>query len=233
MIYIYEWYKASSLRKLKRKSIPVMTEHIDTKFHQVKHAIRLLTTKFDKIMELRLRQLVNDLIRTINMKFPMHKSKAPFISQNTAQNLAEKLWSFDPNGRGRGYRNRSVIVRKAAALHLLLSVYAGARWNDVQELHWSDITFANQPHGQFMQIKLRRSKNNELNEQPQCYTYAKMENGPVTSCAIRLLEEYRAIQGNPTHGRIFQGFSGKSLLRAVRLMSKELGVQVPTGHSGK
>ena len=208
-----------------------MTEHIETKFFQVKHAVKLITTKFDSIMELRLKQLVDDLIRTINVSFPMHKSKAPFITQKTAKLVAKELWSFDR--KGRGYGQHSKDIRKAAAVHLLLSVFAGGRWGDVEALHWSDISWTKLPHGEFMHIKLRRSKNNEKNEQPQGFTYCKVTDGPATDCAVRLLEEFRKLQGNPTKGLIFQNFGKKSLLKAVRKMCMDLKVQVPTGHSGK
>ena len=230
-MYIYDWYLTSSLRKLKKKAIPVMTEHIETKYHQVKHAIRLITTKFNSVMELRLKQLVDDLIRTINITFPMHKSKAPFITQETAQIVAENLWSFDR--KGRGYGQRSKDIRKAAAVNLLLSVFAGGRWGDVENLHWSDIMITKQPHGEYLHIRLRRSKNNEKNEQPQGFTYCKDPEGPPTNCAFRLLEEFRKIRGQPSKGRIFEGFGKKSLLKAVQMMSQELQVQKPTGHSGK
>ena len=231
MLYIYNWYRASSLRKLKRKSIPVMTEHIETKFHQVKHAVRLITTKFNSVMELRLKQLVDDLIRTINITFPMHKSKAPFITQETAQIVAKQLWSFDRKGRGFGPRSK--IIRKAAAVHLLLAVFAGGRWGDVNMLHWSDVTHTKLSHGEYMHIRLRRSKNNEKNEQPQGFTYCKVQDGPVTNCAVRLLEEFRNYQGNPTKGLIFEGFGKKSMLKAVQDMCTLMKIQLPTGHSGK
>ena len=231
MLYIYNWYRASSLRKLKKKSTPVMTEHIETKFHQVKHAVRLITTKFSSVMEMRLKQLVDDLIRTINTSFPMHKSKAPFITQEAAQIVAKHLWSFDRKGRGFGQHSK--VIRKAAAVHLLLSVFAGGRWGDVNMLHWSDVSVTKLSHGEYMHIRLRRSKNNEKNEQPQGFTYCKVTNGPPTNCAVRILEEFRKIQGNPTKGLIFNGFGKKSLLRAVREMCTHLKMPVPTGHSGK
>ena len=231
MLYIYDWYRDSSLRKLKKKSIPVMTEHIETKYHQVKHAVRLLTTKFDSVMELRLKQLVDDLIRTVNMHFPMHKTKAPFITKETAQLVAQKLWSFDR--KGRGFSQKSQDIRKAAAVHLLLSVFAGGRWGDIQQLHWSDMITTKQPHGEYLHIRLRRSKNNEKNEQPQGFTFCKLTEGPVTNCAVRLLEEFRKLKGNPKKGLIFQGYGKKSLLKVVQKMCQELNVQPPTGHSGK
>ena len=227
--YVYDWYLETSLKKLQRSNLPVMTTTIEKKFFHIVQAVRIISTKFNKILEMRLKQLVFDLIRTVNTEFLMHKKQAPFISLKSAKIIAKKLWTFVPNGRG--FSARSKILRQESAVHLLLSVSAGGRWGDVANLDWSDIKHFTKSNGDYYQIMIRRSKNNAKNDVPQCYSFHRNPLVPLTDCPIRLLEALANTQNRPKTGKIFTTTS-RSRLTITQKVCEQNGIKF-TGHSGR
>ena len=185
---------------------------------------------FSSELELQLNHLVNKLITSINRRYHMVKSKAPEISIENFSKLSLALWSANPSGRG--FSQKSKWLRKAAALANLLSAYGAARWGDIAKLHWEDIHVSNKPHGKYVQIYIRISKNNMLNSTPQCITI-KEHIEKTLDCPVTLLEAFREYNHQPTQGRIFQGCSGPALLRIAQSMADEMNLPRPTGHSGR
>ena len=184
---------------------------------------------FTSELELQLNHLVNKLISKINREYHMEKSKAPEIQIQDMTKLALALWRANPVGRG--YSDHSRWLRKAGAVVTLISAYSGARWGDIVRLHWEDVRHFVQPHGRFIQIFIRISKNNMLNEQPQCITL-KEQTDKTLECPVTMLEEFRKLQGHPTTGKIFPA-TGSSILTVVQTMAKNQNLPRPTGHTGR
>ena len=227
--YIYDWYRQVSLIKLKRNNIPVVTTTIEKKYCHVVTAVKMITTKFNKTLELRLKQLVFDLIKTVNTEFHMRKRQAPFLSLKNARLVTKKLWTFVPKGRGFGDHSRK--LRQEAALHLLISVIAGGRWNDIGNLRWEDVEKFEQKHGSFIRIMIRRSKNNLCNEQPQCVTLKYNSSLAVTSCPVQLLKAVYRNNNRIGQGKIFTTTS-RARLKVTQDMCKSMNIKF-TGHSGR
>ena len=227
--YVYDWYLETSLKKLKRSCLPVMTTTIEKKFFHIVQAVRIISTQFNKMLELRLKQLVYDLIKTINTEFLMHKKQAPFITLKNAQSIAKKLWTFVP--KGRGFSQKSKVLRQESAVHLLLSVGAGGRWGDVANLNWSDIRHYKKSNGDYYQILIRRSKNNAKNDVPQCYSFRCQPSTPIFYCPIKLLRELARMRNRPTEGKIFTTTS-RSRLTVTQKLCRSQGINF-TGHSGR
>ena len=227
--YLYDWYLETSLKKLRRSHLPVMTTTIEKKFFHIIQAVRIISTKFNRVLELRFKQLVFDLIRTINTEFLMQKRQAPFISLVNAQKITQKLWTFVP--KGRGFTARSQLIRKEAAVHLLLSVIAGGRWGDVANLHWSDIRRFTRTNGTYYQIMIRRSKNNAKNDVPQCYSFRYNPNVPVTECPVQILMALSKLNNRSLKGKIFTTTS-RSRLTVTQKMCSRHGIKF-SGHSGR
>ena len=229
--YIYNWYRSASLEKLQKHSTPIQTEALERKYYTTLAAIKLITSKFNEILEKRLKQLVFDLIKTINTEFGMYKKKAKFVGLDEVRFIVHKLWTFVPNGRG--FSEHSATLRKQAAVHYLLAMLSGGRWKDVSEIHWSDVKITKMDNDTFVQIFMRRSKNNEKNETPQCMTFRAQPHLPLTSCPLQLLQALHQLQCNPTKGKIFNQVSGRSTLRAVQKMCLLHNTTRPTGHSAR
>ena len=157
--YLYDWYKETSIKKMRTSEIPVVTATIIKKYFSIIAAVKLITSQFTRLFELRLRQLVFDLVKTVNEEFHMKKNQAPFISLRSARKVTKYLWTVVP--KGRGFSKHSRALRQEAALHLLLSAVVGGRWTDVGALHWDDMTRYQQSHGTYIRIMIRRSKNNQ------------------------------------------------------------------------
>ena len=184
---------------------------------------------FTSELELQLNHLVNKLIIKINRHFHMQKSKVPEIQIQDMTKLSLALWNANPTGKG--FSNHSRWLRKAGAVVTLLSAYTGARWGDIVNLYWEDMHYHVQPHGKFIQIFIRISKNNMLNEQPQCLTIREQEEKTL-ECPYTLLQAYKAYQGHPSSGRMFPT-TGSSILTVVQVMAVERNLPRPTGHSGR
>ena len=184
---------------------------------------------FTSELELQLNHLVNKLITKINREYHMEKSKAPEVQIQDMTKLALALWNANPVGRG--YSQKSRWLRKAGAVVTIISAYAGARWGDIANLQWEDVRYSVQPHGKFVQIYIRISKNNMLNEQPQCITL-KEQDDKTLECPVTLLEAYRAYQGNPTSGPMFPA-KGSAILNAVQVTAVQANLPRPTGHTGR
>ena len=184
---------------------------------------------FTPELELQLNHLVNRLIIKINRQYHMEKSKAPEIQIQDMTKLALALWSANPIGRG--FSNKSRWLRKAGAVVTLISAYSGARWGDIVNLFWEDVRYITQPHGRFIQIFIRISKNNMLNEQPQCVTL-KEQTEKTLECPYTLFEAFKSLQGNPKTGRIFPA-TGASILKVVQIMALDKNLPRPTGHTGR
>ena len=227
--YVYDWYKQVSLVKLKNNNIPVVTGTIEKKYYNVLTAVRMITTKFNRTMELRFKQLVFDLIRTVNTEFHMKKRQAPFMSLRNARIITKKLWTFVPKGRGFGEHSRK--LRQEAALHLLITVIAGGRWHDVGQLRWEDVEKFDHKHGSFIRIMIRRSKNNLCNEQPQCITLKYNPTLAVTACPVQLLKATFKNNNRVDKGKIFTTTS-RARLKVTQEMCKTHNLKF-TGHSGR
>ena len=78
--YVYEWYTKVSLIKMQRNNIPVVTTTVYKKYFTILAAVKMITTKFNKTLELRFKQLVFDLIETVNNEFHMKKKQASGVS---------------------------------------------------------------------------------------------------------------------------------------------------------
>ena len=227
--YVYEWYTEVSMIKLKKSNIPVVTATILKKYFNIIAAVKMITTKFSRPLELRFKQHVFDLIETINTEFHMKKRQAPFITLKDTRLISKKLWTFVP--KGRGFTRHSIKLRKEAAVHLLISALAGGRWNDIGKLKWEDIEKFDQKHGQYFRIMIRRSKNNLCNEQPQCVMLKYCPNLTLTSCPVQMLKALNKLNNRPTEGKIFETTSRARL--TVTQKECNLNKIKFTGHSGR
>ena len=227
--FIYDWYFETSQAKIVRGNLPVVTSTIEKKYYHTLAAVKLITTKFNKLMELRLKQLVFDLIRTVNKEFQMKKKQAPFVTLTKAKVVTKALWTFVP--KGKGFSDYSKKLRQEAALHLLISATAGGRWEDVGELRWEDIEHFKQAHGHYIRIMIRRSKNNLCNEQPQCVMLKYDPSVTLTSCPVQLLRATARLKTRPLMGKIFQCTS-RSHLKVTKNMCDEFNIPFQ-GHSGR
>ena len=161
----------------------------------------------------------------------MYKKKAKFVGLDEVRFIVNKLWIFVPNGRG--FSQHSVTIRKQAAVHYLLAMLSGGRWQDVSEIHWSDVKVTKMDNDTFIQLFMRRSKNNEKNETPQCMTFKAQPHLPLTSCPLQLLQALHILQNRPNAGKIFSAVSARSTLRAVQKMCVKFNTTRPTGHSAR
>ena len=124
------------------------------------------------------------------------------------------------------------LAQKSCSRSQSVSSVQRCSLGDVTKLNWEDITYFQKPHGRFIQIYIRISKNNMLNSVPQCLTLK--EHSPKTlECPVTLLEKFRELQHQPNQGRIFNNCTGQSLLRIAQLTALEHNITRPTGHSAR
>ena len=87
---------------------------------------------------MRLRQHVREFTVKLHAKFCLKTKQAPPLSWVKARALALALWTTTLTQTQT--RTNSQLLRKAAALALMLGTATGARWADLHRLKWEDIS---------------------------------------------------------------------------------------------
>ena len=86
---------------------------------------------------MRLKQYVREFTVKLHARFCLKTKQANPLSWPNARRLALKLWNATLSTAQT--RANSVLLRKAAALALMLGTATGARWADLHRLRWEDI----------------------------------------------------------------------------------------------
>ena len=194
--------------------------------------------------ESRLQQLIRRFIMRINLRFNMKKHQAPYLSWTKGHLLVNKLW-FLPLA-GRGIKNESSMLRKQAAVALMLALHSGARWVDVMRLQWQDVRIIQTPTHQLMEIDLRLSKGNITNDIPQRLQFSSLKTCRTAYCPIKFLKLFWILMDKPLAGFIISAPTrrwlteielekiGTSLINQVQAMARRLGwpsQERPTKHT--
>ena len=87
---------------------------------------------------MRLKQYVRRFTVELHSHFCLKTKQANPLSWPEARRLARVLWftTLSP----RRTRQNSELLRKSAALALMLGTATGARWADLHRLKWEDVT---------------------------------------------------------------------------------------------
>ena len=136
--YILNWYLTTSLEKLKKSSIPIKPSSLNRRLQQVIKIMKDHYTSFTTLHEMRLKQYVRDFTVKLHARFCLKKKQANPLSWPDARYLARKLWTTTLTQAQT--RANSVLLRKSAALALMLGTATGARWADLHRLKWEDIS---------------------------------------------------------------------------------------------
>ena len=137
MVYLLNWYKKTSLNKLKKSSLPIKPGSLNRRLQQVIKIMKDNFTNFHTTHEMRLKQYVREFTVQLHARFCLKTKQANPLPWPAARHLALKLWNATLTRAQT--RTNSVLLRKAAALALLLGTATGARWGDLHRLRWDDI----------------------------------------------------------------------------------------------
>ena len=237
----------SCWRKKQRCHMPVMTAALKNKVSLVIRAMQqLYPQKLTPTHQSRLQQLIRGFILKINLRFNMKKHQAPFLDWKRGHHLINNLWKKPLTGRG--YRPESPLLRKQAAIALMLALHSGSRWCDIMRLQWQDIRMIKTPTHQLMEIDLRFTKGNLTNDIPQRLQYSSLHTCRTAYCPIKMLKLFWLLMDKPLSGFIVSAPTrrwlneteidnlGTSLINQVQGMAKKLGwndANIPTKHSAR
>ena len=237
----------SCWRKRQRCQLPVMTAALKNKAALVIRAMNeIYPLKMTPTHQSRLLQLVRSFILKVNLRFNMRKHQAPFLSWKNGHELVNKLW-FKPLS-GRGYGPQSPLLRKQAAVALMLALHSGSRWCDIMRLQWQDIRIITTKTHRLMEIDLRFTKGNLTNDIPQRLQYSSLLTCKTAHCPIKLLKQFWLLMDKPSKGFIVtcptrQWLNeteieklGTSLINQVQHMAGKINwppTQIPTKHSAR
>ena len=214
-----------------------MTESLLTKAKIVIKVMKLMSDQFTVIHEQRLLQRIRTVIVEINTNCPMFKKQAPVIEWSKVKLLVKHLWRDTSVVNG---SNINIIrKRKAAATAMFLAAKSGGRWIDVHRLRWEDLKFSKIDNINFIQAKLRLSKNNIINDFPQSLTWASTTTMNAEDCPRAMLKKWWRWCGRPRTGLIFstidkKAINGNHTIYQVRRQAIKLGFSkenIPTKHS--
>ena len=127
---------ALKVRKIQLTNLPIKPGALDRRLQLV---IKVMTTNypnFKDVHQMRLKQHVREFTVKLHARFCLKTKQAPPLSWPDARRLARLLW----NATIEHPREHSTLLRKAAALALMLGTATGARWGDLHRLRWEDIT---------------------------------------------------------------------------------------------
>ena len=255
VVYLMNWYQQTSLNKLKKSSLPLKPGALNRRLQHVVRIMRDRYPNFHNLHEMRLKQYVREFTVKLHAKFCLQTKQANPLSWPDARNLALKLWNATLTRTQT--RTNSVLLRKAAALALMLGTATGARWGDLHRLRWEDISKVIQweiPNGncinilylqttlegrKYIQIHIRHSKNNPISEIPQCYTIKQRPMEERIKCPIYWLQQYFKFRMRPTQGYIFaypngSPIDGSSTIKVIRTQCRNDNwpeTKLPTKHS--
>ena len=207
---------------------------------------------FTSVHEMRLKQYVRDFTVKLHAKFCLKKKQANPLSWPDARKLALKLWTATLSTTQT--RANSVLLRKAAALALMLGTATGARWADLHRLKWEDISKVNTKYPttsnysyiqitlegrKYIQVHIRHSKNNPISEIPQCFTIRQRPMEDRLKCPVYWLQQYFKFKNRPTSGYIFSYPNGSpidgantiKLVRTQCISDNWPTHKIPTRHS--
>ena len=107
---------------------------------RLQHVIKVMRNQYSNFKdshEMRLKQYVREFTVKLHAKFCLKTKQASPLTWPDARALARKLWNTVlPGSRTRA---NSVLLRKSAALALMIGTSTGARWADIHRLQWSDV----------------------------------------------------------------------------------------------
>ena len=137
-IFLFNWYLTASLRKLEKSPLPIKPGTLNRKLQIVIKIMKKHFSNFKDTHEMRLRQHVREFTVKLHAKFCLKTKQAPPLSWVKARALALALWTTTLTQTQT--RTNSQLLRKAAALALMLGTATGARWADLHRLKWEDIS---------------------------------------------------------------------------------------------
>ena len=136
--FILNWYLTTSLEKLKKSSLPIKPSSLNRRLQQIIKIMKDNYPTFTTLHEMRLKQYVRDFTVKLHARFCLKKKQANPLSWPDARYLAQKLWTTTLTQAQT--RTNSILLRKSAALALMLGTATGARWADLHRLRWEDIS---------------------------------------------------------------------------------------------
>ena len=192
---------------------------------------------FPLVLEKRLDNAIDRVIKDINIQFNLKTKQANFISTPLAIKIATILWTEDHPRRRRGDK-----TRKKAATALMMAAFTGGRWIDIHRLKWEDLKKSRTSTILFISAEMRLSKNNLRNEVPQRLTWARPLNDESLDNPITWIQRLWVYQGRPRSGFIFQPENpstpierwGDATIKQVRRIASFLNVpksELPSMHS--
>ena len=151
--------------------------------------------KLTHTAKLKLKTEVNQICRSLQIKFNFKPNMAPVIHPKTIMAQAEQLWKETrPNNL------KAVYQRKVASLLYIFTTVSMRRWIDLCRLRWDDIKIQHQPFGRYLVIRLAVSKTNDGNKREDVVMAEQPDNW---ACPLKLLAKFWWISGKPTNGFIF------------------------------
>ena len=195
--HILQWYWEKSVKKIKRFNLPIITTSLKRRTKLTIQVMKSLS-EFPLILEKRLQNAIDKVIKNINMSFNLKTKQANFLTIPLALKLANLLWT-GPTPR----RIRGEATRKKAAVALVMCAYTGSRWIDVHRLQWQDLKKSKTSTMLFITAELRLSKNNLCNEVPQRLSWARAFNDESPDNPVTWIQRLWIYQGRPKKGYMF------------------------------
>ena len=194
---------------------------------------------FPLLLQKRLENTIDKVIRELNLHFNLKTKQASFISTPAALQVAHGLWNEAAPRRRRGES-----TRKKAATALVMAAFTGGRWIDIHRLQWQDLKKSRTSTMLFITAEMRLSKNNQCNEVPQRMVWARPLNDKSTENPITWIHRLWVYQGKPKSGFIFKPQNprtkverwGDATIEQVQQMAEKLNIpttELPSKHSAR
>ena len=122
--------------KIRLTNIPIKPGALDRRLQLVIKVMNANYPNFKDIHQMRLKQYVREFTVKLHANFCLKTKQAAPLSWPDARRLARILW----NATIEHPKEHSTLLRKSAALALMLGTATGARWGDLHRLRWDDIT---------------------------------------------------------------------------------------------
>ena len=189
---------------------------------------------FPLVLEKRLENAIDKVIKDVNIQFNLKTKQANFISTPVAIKIATKLWT--------NRRKHGESTKKKAAVALMMASFTGGRWVDIHRLRWEDLRKSRTSTMLFITAEMRLSKNNLLNDVPQRLTWARSLNDESVDNPITWIHRLWVYQGKPKSGFMFKAPGhttpierwGDSTIKQVIGAAEELNIpssELPSKHS--
>ena len=123
---------------MEKFKVPLKPNALNRKLQLTIKVMKANYPNFTSVHEMRLKQYVRQFTVKLHSHYCLKTKQAVPLSWPEARRLAKVLWltTLEP----RRTRQNSELLRKSAALALMIGTATGARWADIHRLRWEDIS---------------------------------------------------------------------------------------------